>query len=73
MCRLESDVSIQLPKNKEELRMRKSSAMAVVVLLFVAALSSAAFAQKATVPRVVTVKTDDPAAYAQEIENAGRS
>lgn len=48
--------------------MRKNTAMAVVVLLFVAVLSSAAFAQKATVLRVVTVKTDDPAAYAQEIE-----
>jgi hypothetical protein len=42
--------------------------MAVVVLLFVAALPSAAFAQKATVLRVVTVKTDEPAAYAQELE-----
>lgn len=48
--------------------MRKNSAIAVVVLLFVASLSSPAFAQKATVLRVVTVKTDDPAAYAQEIE-----
>ena len=48
--------------------MRKNAAMAVVVLLFVAVLSSASFAQKATVLRVVTVKTDDPATYAQEIE-----
>ena len=48
--------------------MRRNTAMAVVVLLVVAALSSAAFAQKATVLRVVVVKTDDPAAYAQELE-----
>jgi hypothetical protein len=48
--------------------MRRNTAMAVVVFFVVAALSSAAFAQKATVLRVVTVKTDDPAAYAQELE-----
>jgi hypothetical protein len=48
--------------------MRKNIVMAVVVLLTVAGLSSAAFAQKATVLRVVVVKTDDPAAYAQELE-----
>ena len=52
--------------------MRKRSirnmAAAAVILLLVCAASSAAFAQKATVLRVVVVKTDDPAAYAQEIE-----
>jgi len=48
--------------------MRKNPVMAVVVLLIVAGLSSAAVAQKATVLRVVVVKTDDPAAYAQELE-----
>jgi hypothetical protein len=48
--------------------MRKSTAMAVVFLLVVCAMSSAALAQKATVLRVVVVKTDNPAAYAQEIE-----
>ena len=48
--------------------MRKNSVMTVVVLLIVAGLSSAAVAQKATVLRVVVVKTDDPAAYAQELE-----
>ncbi len=52
--------------------MRKKSiskaAAAAAVLLLVCAASSAAFAQKATVLRVVIVKTDDPAAYAQEIE-----
>jgi hypothetical protein len=32
------------------------------------AASSAAFAQKTTVLRVVVVKTDNPAAYAQELE-----
>ena len=47
--------------------MRKSTAIAVA-LLIVAALSSAAFAQKTTVLRVVVVKTDDPVAYAQELE-----
>jgi hypothetical protein len=48
--------------------MRKNAAMVAVVLLVVTALSSAACAQKATVLRVVVVKTDDPAAYAQELE-----
>ena len=48
--------------------MRKNTVMVVVVLLIVAGLSSAAVAQKVTVLRVVVVKTDDPAAYAQELE-----
>jgi glutamine cyclotransferase len=48
--------------------MRRNAALAVVVLLIVAAFSGAAFAQKATVLRVVIVKTDDPAAYSQELE-----
>jgi len=48
--------------------MRKNTAISVVILLVVFALSSAAFAQKATVLRVVTVKTDNVAAYVQEIE-----
>ena len=42
--------------------------MSAVILLLVCAASSAAFAQKATVLRVVVVKTDNPAAYAQELE-----
>jgi hypothetical protein len=53
---------------REEFLMRRNAAMAVVALLFVCAATSAAFAQKATVVRVVVVKTDNPAAYAQEIE-----
>jgi hypothetical protein len=48
--------------------MRRNAAMAVVALLLVCVASSAAFAQKGTVLRVVVVKTDNPAAYAQEIE-----
>jgi hypothetical protein len=50
------------------MHMRKHAAISVVILLVVAALSSVSFAQKATVLRVVVVKTEDPAAYAQEIE-----
>lgn len=42
--------------------------MAVVICLLVCVASSAAFAQKGTVLRVVVVKTENPAAYAQEIE-----
>ncbi len=49
-------------------RFTGNTVAAVVILLLVSAASSAAFAQKATVLRVVVVKTDDPAAYAQEIE-----
>ncbi len=48
--------------------MRRNAAMVAVILLLVCAASSAAFAQKATVLRVVVVKTDNPAAYAQELE-----
>jgi ABC-type sugar transport system substrate-binding protein len=48
--------------------MRKHTAMAVVMLLLVCLASSAAFAQKATVLRVVVIKTDNPTAYVQEIE-----
>lgn len=48
--------------------MRRNAAMAVVVLLILAALPGVAFAQKATVLRVVIVKTEDPAAYSQELE-----
>ena len=49
-------------------RMTRSVVMAGVILLVVCLGSSAAFAQKATVLRVVVVKTEDPAAYAAEIE-----
>jgi len=47
--------------------MRNRIAMLFAIFLFCAA-SSAAFAQKATVLRVVVVKTDNTTAYAQEIE-----
>lgn len=46
----------------------RNTAATAAILLLVCAATSAAFAQKATVLRVVVVKTDDPAAYAQEIE-----
>jgi hypothetical protein len=55
-------------QEQRKFTMRKKPAVAVVVLFVVAALSSAAVAQKSTVLRVVTVKTDNPAAYVQEIE-----
>ncbi|HEV3205598.1 MAG TPA: hypothetical protein VGZ28_01495 [Terriglobales bacterium] len=48
--------------------MTRSVVMAGVILLVVCLASSAAFAQKATVLRVVVVKTEDPAAYTAEIE-----
>lgn len=47
--------------------MRNRIAMLSVIFLLCAA-SGAAFAQKATILRVVVVKTDNPTAYAQEIE-----
>ena len=49
-------------------RTTRNIVMAVVICLLVGVASSAAFAQKATVLRVVVVKTDSPAAYAQELE-----
>ena len=48
--------------------MKRNAAMVAVICLLVCVASSAAFAQKATVLRVVVVKTEDPAAYAAEIE-----
>lgn len=49
-------------------RTTRNIVMAVVICMLVCAASGAAFAQKGTVLRVVVVKTDNPAAYAQEIE-----
>jgi hypothetical protein len=48
--------------------MRKNTVLAVVILLLVCFASGAALAQKATVLRVVVIKTDNPTAYVQEIE-----
>jgi ABC-type sugar transport system substrate-binding protein len=48
--------------------MLRRTALAFVVLAFMLGLSSAAFAQKATVLRVVVVKTDNAGLYVQEIE-----
>jgi hypothetical protein len=48
--------------------MKRNAALSVVILLLVCAASSTAFAQKGTVLRVVVIKTDNPAAYLQEIE-----
>jgi TRAP-type C4-dicarboxylate transport system substrate-binding protein len=47
--------------------LRKISFVLVTLVLFLG-MSTAAFAQKTTVVRVVVVKTDNPAAYAQAIE-----
>jgi hypothetical protein len=49
-------------------RTTRNIVMTVVICMLVCVASSAAFAQKGTVLRVVVVKTDSPAAYAQEIE-----
>ncbi len=48
--------------------MRRNAVLSVVIVLVVLAMSNAAFAQKATVLRVIIVKTDNVAAYVQEIE-----
>ena len=48
--------------------MKKNIALSVVIFLLACAASTTAFAQKGTVLRVVVVKTDNPVAYAQEIE-----
>jgi hypothetical protein len=47
--------------------LRKISFAFVTLVLFLG-MSTAAFAQKTTVIRVVVVKTDNPAAYAQALE-----
>ena len=46
----------------------KKNAVRLLLVLFALGMSSAAFAQKATVLRVVVVKTDNVAAYVQQIE-----
>jgi len=48
--------------------MLRKISFAVVKLVLFLGMSSAAFAQKTTVVRVVVVKTDNPAAYAQALE-----
>jgi len=48
--------------------MRKATVFSIVIFLVVCALSNAALAQKATVLRVVTIKTDNVPAYVAEIE-----
>jgi hypothetical protein len=46
----------------------RKTVFAFVVLTLILGMSSAAFAQKTTVLRVVVVKTDNVAAYLQELE-----
>ena len=48
--------------------MLKRTALTLVVFALVLGLSSSAFAQKATVLRVVIVKTDDVGQYLRELE-----
>jgi ABC-type sugar transport system substrate-binding protein len=47
----------------------RKTAFVFVVLTLMLGMSSAAFAQKATVARIVVVKTDNVAAYLQALEN----
>ena len=47
--------------------MVRKTVLSLGALLLVLGLSGAAFAQKATVLRVLVVKTDNPTAYAQEL------
>ena len=48
--------------------MLRKTAFALVVLTLMLGMSSAAFAQKTTVLRVVIIKTDDVSAYLQQLE-----
>jgi hypothetical protein len=48
--------------------MLRKSAFMLVVLALLLGLSSSAFAQKATVLRVVSIKTEDVSAYLQQLE-----
>ena len=48
--------------------MLRKTALALVVLTLMLGMSSAAFAQKTTVLRVVVIKTDDVSAYLQQLE-----
>src|ERR1700730_10483034 len=53
---------------REGLTVLRKISFALVMLVLILGMSSAALAQKTTVVRVVVVKTDNPAAYAQAIE-----
>jgi ABC-type sugar transport system substrate-binding protein len=48
--------------------MLRKTTFALVVLTLMLGMSSAAFAQKTTVLRVVVIKTDDVSAYLQQLE-----
>ncbi len=48
--------------------MRKATVFSIAIFLVVCGLCNAALAQKATVLRVVTIKTDNVPAYVAEIE-----
>ena len=48
--------------------MLRKIAFAFVTLVLLLGISTATFAQKTTVIRVVVVKTDNPAAYVEAIE-----
>jgi hypothetical protein len=55
-------------ESKRGSTMLRKTAFAFAPFVLMLCMSSAAFAQKTTVVRVVVVKTDNPAAYAQAIE-----
>ena len=68
MCRARVTVVNPTPKQIKERNMKKTTVFSLVIFLVVCALSNAALAQKATVLRVIRVKTDNVAAYVAEIE-----
>jgi hypothetical protein len=68
MCRARVTVVNPTPKQIKERNMKKTTVFSLVLFLVVCALSNAALAQKATVLRVIRVKTDNVAAYVAEIE-----
>ena len=69
MCRARVTVVNPTPKQiKEERNMKKKTVLSLVIFLVVCALSNASLAQKATVLRVIRVKTDNVAEYAAELE-----
>ena len=71
MCRAQPTVFTANLKKERNTNAKPYCNVSVIFLL--CAASGAAFAQKATILRVVVVKTDNPTAYAQEIEKGGKS
>jgi len=63
-----SGPAVKIDRKKEKLNLLRKITFVLVLLTLCLGISSAAFAQKTAVQRVVVIKTDNVAAYVQLIE-----